>query len=213
MARSPKSQSTKTLRSPRDLVGITSRALAEGENLGQTGSNQARIAFLKNWAATAIRSDGKDPQKYLEIIDDSAKADRGYVAALVFRRLSDIEQDLKVLDRLSDLEAIRQFSLHVIHHALALASEFRALTIVDNEMSLATGAKVLGGLETRRTIVNAKLHSVRYREWKKWNNEANKIWVRQPQLSRQAVAALVKRNLRLAEAVRTVAKRLTMKGG
>jgi hypothetical protein len=209
MARSPKTPSRKILRSPRDLIGSTSRPPDEGEDLGQIGSNQARIAFLKNWATAAIRHDGKDPQQYQKIIAEPTKADRSYFAALMLKRLYDIEQDLNILDRLSDIEAIRRISLHVIHQALSLASEFHALTGTDNEMPLATGAQILEGLERRRTVANAKRHAVQSREWKKWNDEAKKIWTRQPQLSRQAVAALVKRNLRLAEAVRTIAKRLT----
>jgi hypothetical protein len=209
MARSPKTP--KTLRSPRDLIGISSRPLGEGEDLRQIGSNQERIAFFKGWAIAAIRNDGKDPQQHQTIIAKSSKADRSYFAASTLKRLHEIEQELKILDRLSDTEAVRRIALHVIHQALALASEFHALTVADNEMPLATGAQILGGLERRRTVVNAKRHAVRSREWKKWNDEAKKIWTRQPQLSRQAVAARVKGNLRLTEAVRTIAKKLTIK--
>jgi hypothetical protein len=199
----------KTLRSPKDLIGITSRPANEGEDLRQIGSNQSLIAFLKNWAITAIRHDGKDPQQYLKIIAESAKADRAYCAALTLRRLYQIDHELGILDRLSGAEAVRQIALHVIHQALALASEFHDLTIVDNEKPLSAGAKILGGLETRRDIVNARLHAKRSREWKKWRDEAKKIWARQPRLSLQAVARLVKRNLRLAEAERTIARKLT----
>jgi len=199
-----------TLRSPKDLIGITSREASEteGRDFGRIGSNQASIEAFKNWAVTAIRNDGKYPEQYQKIIAESAKADRSYWAALMLKRLYEIEQDLALLDRLSDADSVRRLALHVIHQTMVLASEFYGLTVSDNEMPIATGAQMLRGLETRRAIVNAKLHTIRSREWKKWNAEAKTIWMRQPQLSRQAVAMRVKANLRLTEAVRTIAKKL-----
>jgi hypothetical protein len=204
---------TVTLRSPKDLIGITSRPASEAEvsEFGQIGSNQARIDFFRNWAITAIYNDGQDPEQYQKIIAESAKADRSYCAALILKRLSNIEQDLTILDRLS-AGPVRQIALHAIHQTLVLVSEFHALTIADNEMPIATGAQMLGALDQKRTVVNAERHAKRSREWKKWNEEAGRIWGRHQTWSRQAVAAHVKGSLKLTDAVRTIAKRLRKPG-
>jgi hypothetical protein len=211
MRRSTKS---KTLRSPKDLIGVTTRPASEGEGLKfeQIGSNQARIAFLRDWADTAIRNNGKDPAQYQKIIGESAFADRAYWAACMLKRLDDIEGDLAFVEHCSDAVSVRRIALNAIHHALVLASEFHMLTVADNEAAIVTGTATSRGLASKRAVVNADRHAKRSRVWKRWKVEAKKIWERHPALSRQAVASRVKKNLGLGEAVRTIAKRLKKPG-
>jgi len=204
----------KTLRSPKDFVGVTVRPASEGEvqNFEQIGSNQAYIAFLRNWANDAIRNDNKDPAEYQKIIGESATADRAYWASCMLKRLDDIEEDLAFIEHCSDAVTLRQIALNTIHKAFVLNSYFHGLTIADNERAIFTGAPLLRSLAERRRLVNADRHTEAVRKWGRWNDEAKIIWGRQPRLTKQAVAALIKRNLGPAEAVKTIAKKLKKPG-
>jgi hypothetical protein len=207
-------QSPKTLRSPNNLIGVTTRPAtkAEGQAFAQLGSNKTLIAFLRRWASGAVQNDAKDPAQYEKIIEESSAADRAYFAARVLKRLDGIEGDLKFVDRLRDADLLRQIALRVIHEALALASEFHALTIADNERPIFTGTRNAQNLRESSGLANTARRSERSREWAGWNAKAAQIWERHPKLSRQAVAQQIKIKLNLDERDRTIAKRLKKPG-
>ena len=213
----------KTLRSPKGLIGLTSRPAGEGEGLKfeQIGPNDfafkpiagemicSHIAFLRDWATAAINLEGKDPAQYQKIIEESAFTDRAHCAALMLKKLEDVEGDLIDVEQCSDADAVRRNALNAINHALVLAFYVHALTVADNEAAIFTGTRISRSLGLNSRAANTARHAERDREWLRWNAEAKQIWERHPKLSRQAVASRVKKNLGLDEAVRTIAKRLT----
>jgi hypothetical protein len=203
-----------SLRSANNLIGVTTRAATEAESHAfvQLGSNESRIAFLRKWASDAIQNDSKAPAQYENIIEQSSTADRAYFAACMLKRLDGIEGGLKFVERLGDVESLRRIVPHLIHEALALASEFHALTIVDNERPIFTGTRNAQNLRQSSSAANVARHKTRSREWTRWNAAAAQIWTRHPGLSRQAVAQQVKVKLGLGERVRTIAKQLKKPG-
>jgi hypothetical protein len=234
-ANAPAQRST-TLRSPKDLVGVIERPAGKGEGFkveigpkkseikwtlpDVTGDTiRSHITALRNWATFLLVGDGGEPSMAerprnsdRRATEEATFADRAYWARRVLKKLDDVESDLITVERASDVDAVRRHALTVLYKAVVLSSEIHNLTVVDNEGSIVTGAAVRGGLATKRGIVNDARHRKHARGWKTWNAEAAKIWARQPRWSRQAVAARVKGNLRLTEAVRTIAKRLKKPG-
>jgi hypothetical protein len=207
-------QSLKTLRSADNLIGVTTRPATETERqaFAQLGSNEPQIAFLRKWASDAIQNDSKDPAQYERIIEESSAADRAYFAACMLKRLDGIEGGLKLIERLGDVESFRLIVPHLIHEALALASEIHALTIADNERPIFTGTRNAQNLRQKSGAANAARHKERSRARAKWNAAAAEIWARNPGLSRQAVARQIKVKLGLDERERTIAKRLKKPG-
>jgi hypothetical protein len=203
-----------SLRSANNLISVTTRAATEAESHAfvRLGSNESRIAFLRKWASDAIQNDSKAPAQYENIIEQSSTADRAYFAACMLKRLDGIEGGLKFVERLRDPDSIRRIALQVIHDALALCSEFHALTIVDNERPIFTGTRNAQNLRESSRAANAARHNERCRERAQWNDEAAQIWARNPELSRQAVAKQLKLKLRLSERERTIAKQLKKPG-
>jgi hypothetical protein len=180
---------------------------------------RSRITVLKNWATSLLVVDGGEPalaerprKKDWRATEAVTFADRAYWARRVLKKLDDVESDLINVERASDVDTVRRHAFTALYNAVVLSSEIHNLTIVDNEEPIVTGAAVRGGLATKRRIVNDARHRKHARGWKTWNAEAQKIWERQPRLSRNAVAARVQGNLRLTEAVRTIAKRLKKPG-
>ena len=116
-----------TLRSPNDLLSVTWRKLEdnEAEKFARLGSNQARIAFLREWAEAAIRADNKDPAEYQKIIAESETvseiADRSYWSARMLKRLDGIQGGLAIVEHSPDLEIVRKIALHNINDALLLS--------------------------------------------------------------------------------------------
>ncbi len=207
-------QKSKTLRSPDNLIGVTTRPAteAEGQAFTRLGSNELHIAFLKKWASAAIQNDSNDPAQYEKLIKKSIAADSAYFAARVLKRLDGIEAGLKLVERLGDVESLRRIASQITREALTLASEIHALTIVDNERPLFTGTQNAQNLRESSSAANTARRKERSREWILWNAEATQIWTRNPSLSRQAVAQQVKVKLRLHERVRTIAKKLNKPG-
>lgn len=232
----PKAERSTTLRSPKDLIGIIERPAGKGEGFkveidptkskikwtlpDVTGDTiRSRITVLRNWATSLLVGDGGEPtlperlrKKDRRTTEAVTFADRAYWARRVLKKLDDVESDLINVERASDVDSVRRRAFTALYNAVLLSSEIHNLTIVDNEEPIVTGAAVRGGLATKRRIVNAARHRKHARGWKTWNAEAQKIWERQPRLSRYAVAVRVKGNLRLTEAVRTIAKRLKKPG-
>ena len=138
--------------------------------------------------------------------------DRSYWAAFILKRLKDIEQHLVKLGPGSDAETVRRTALHVLRQALILAADFHALTVIVNERPISVGTRTLQGLAERRATVNAARHVEASNKQKKWNDEARKIWARNPRLSRRDVATKLKSTLKLKEAVDTIRKRLKKPG-
>jgi hypothetical protein len=60
-------------------------------------------------------------------------------------------------------------------------------------------------------LANAERDATRAAEWKRWQAEADDIWLQHPGLSRTAVAELVQKRLRLADHAKSVARRLVQK--
>jgi hypothetical protein len=229
-------QRSTTLRSPKDLIGVIERPAGKGEGFkveidpkrsgikwtlpDETGDTiRSRITVLRNWATSLLVGDGGEPtlperprKKDQRSREAVTVADRAYWARRVLKKLDDVERELINVERTSDADTVRRHAFAAIHNAIVLVTECHLLTIADNEEPIVTGAAVRGGLATKRRIVNDARHRKRAREWKTWNAEAQKIWERQPRWSQQAVAARVKRNLRLTEAVGTIAKRLKKPG-
>ena len=207
-------QSPKTLRSPNNLIGVAARPATETESQASDwlGSSESLTAFLRSWACAAIQNDSKDPAQREKIIKESSAADRAYFAACMLKRLDGIEGGISLVKRLRDTDSLRQISLHAIHEALVLASEFHALTIADNERPIFTGTRNAQNLRDSSSSANTVRHGERSRRWARWNAEAAQIWERHPKLSRQAVAQQVKIKLNLAERDRTIAKRLKKPG-
>jgi hypothetical protein len=200
-----------TLRSPNDLIGVTSRRLEskhEAEKFAQLGSNQARIAVLREWAEAAIRADNKDPTEYQEIIARSETADRSYWAACTLKRLDGIKAGLAIVERSPDAESVRRIALHIVNDALVLASELHELTIADNERSIFTGTRNARNLRENSEEANLARKQARKREWARWNAKAAVIWKRRPKLSKRDVARLIKIDLQLSDKIDTIAKRL-----
>ena len=232
----PKAERSTTLRSPKDLIGVIERSAGEGEGFkveidpvkseikwtlpDVTGDPiHSHVTVLRNWATSLLIGDGGEPslperprKKDRRAKEAVTVADRAYWARRVLKRLDDVELELISVERASDIDTARQRAFTAIYNAVVLSSEIHNLTIVDNEEPIVTGAAVRGGLATKRKIVNDARHRKHARGWKTWNAEAQKIWERQPHWSLQAVAARVKANLRLTEAVRTIAKRLKKPG-
>jgi hypothetical protein len=168
---------------------------------------------LRKFAEGIIRGDGKDPAKYQNIVHTvSATADRGYLAARVLVRLDGITAGLAIIERNSDIDIVRKMALQVVRDGFALAFELQALAMVRREQETVTGEGMLKGADRRRAIANAAYHETRSREWQRWNIEAAEIWKQHPTLSRNAVAALVKKRLGHTDEVRTIAKRLKKPG-
>jgi hypothetical protein len=203
-----------TLRSPNGLLSVTWRNLEdnEAEKFARLGSNQARIAVLREWAEAAIRADNKDPAEYQKIIAESETVsgivDRSYWSACMLKRLDAIQAGLAIFERGADAELTRKIALNIINDALLLASEFHEQTIADNERSIFTGTRNARNLRESSSVANASRHKERTREWSRWNAAAAKIWERHPKLSRQSVAAQIKTRLQLVEDEGTIAKRL-----
>ena len=232
----PKAERSRTLRSPKDLIGVIERPARKGEGFkveidptksrikwtlpDVTGDTiRSRITVLKNWATSLLVGDGGEPalperprKKDRRAAEAVTFADRACWARRVLKKLDDVESDLINVERASDVDTVRRHAFIALYNAVVLSSEIHNLTIADNEEPIVTGAAVRGGLATKRTIVNDARHRKHARGWKTWNAEAQKIWERQPRWSRNAVAARVKGNLRLTEAVRTIAKRLKKPG-
>jgi hypothetical protein len=232
----PKAEHSTTLRSPKDLVGVIERPAGKDEGFKvEIGPNNAwkkwkprdvtgdtirsHITVLKNWATSLLVGDGGEPalpkrprKKDRRAGETVTFADRAYWARRVLKKLDDVESDLINVERASDVDTVRRHAFTVLYNAVVLSSEIHNLTIVDNEEPIVTGAAVRGGLATKRGIVNDARHRKHARGWKLWNAEAQKIWERQPRLSRNAVALRVQGSLRLTEAVRTIAKRLKKPG-
>jgi hypothetical protein len=207
-------QKPKTLCSPDNLIGVTTRPATEAESqaFARLGSNESHIAFLRKWASAAIQNDSNDPAQYEKLIKKSSVADRAYFAACVLKRLDGIEAGLKLVERLGDVESLRRIASQITREALTLASEIHALTIVENERPLFTGTRNAQNLRGSSSAANTARRKERSREWILWNAEASQIWTRNPSLSRQAVAQQVKVKLRLHERVRTIAKKLNKPG-
>jgi hypothetical protein len=230
----PKAEHSTTLRSPKDLIGVIERPAGKGEGFkveidptkpgikwtlpDATGDTiRSRIAILRNWATSLLVGDGSEPtpperSRKKDQRATKAVADRAYWARRVLKKLDDVESDLIDVEQASDVDNVRRRAFTALYKAVVLSSEIHNLTIADNEEPIVTGAAVRGGLATKRSIVNDARHRTHARGWKTWNAEAEKIWERQPRLSRNAVAVRVKGNLRLIEAVRTIAKRLRKPG-
>lgn len=233
---SPKAERSTPLRSPKDLIGIIERPAGKAEGFkveidptkskikwtlpDVTGDTiRSHITVLKNWATSLLVGDGSEPtlperprkrdRRATEVV---TFADRAYWARRVLKKLDDVESDLLNVERASDVDTVRRRALTALYGAVVLSSEIHNLTIADNEEPIVTGAAVRGGLATKRRIVNDARHRKHARGWKIWNAEARKIWERQPRLSRNAVAVRVQGNLRLTEAVRTIAKKLKKPG-
>jgi hypothetical protein len=232
----PKAERSTTLRSPKDLIGVIERPAGKGEGfkveINATNSGikwtlpdvtsdaiRSHITVLRNWVTSLLVGDGGEPtlperprKKDRRTTEAVSFADRAYWARRVLKKLDDVESDLINVERASDVDSVRRRAFTALYNAVVLSSEIHNLTIVDYEEPIVTGAAVRGGLATKRTIVNDARHRKHAHGWKTWNAEAQKIWERQPRWSRNAVAALVKRNLRLTEAVQTIAKRLKKPG-
>jgi hypothetical protein len=58
---------------------------------------------------------------------------------------------------------------------------------------------------------NAKRDAIRTAEWRRWQSEANAIWKDRRNLSKRAVAELVKRRLQLSEHADSIARRIRRK--
>jgi hypothetical protein len=232
----PKAERSTILRSPKDLIGVIERSARKGEGFkveidptksgikwtlpDVTGDTiRAHVAVLRNWATSLLVGDGGEPslpelprKKDRRAKEAVTVADRAYWARRVLKRLDDMELELISVERASDVDTARQRAFTALYNSVVLSSEIHNLTIVDNEEPIVTGAAVRGGLATKRKIVNDARHRKHARGWKTWNAEAQKIWERQPRLSRNAVALRVKGNLQRPEAVRTIAKRLKKPG-
>jgi hypothetical protein len=203
-----------TLRSPNDLLSVTWRALKdnEAEKFARLGSNQARIAVLREWAEAAIRADNKDPVDYKEIIKESETvseiADRSYWSARMLKRLDGIQGGLAKVEDSLDLEIVRNIALRIINDALLLATELHELTIADNERSIFTGTRNARNLREKSAAANLAHKKARERIWAQWNVMAADIWKRRPKLSKRDVARLIKSELQLSDEIDTIAKRL-----
>jgi hypothetical protein len=203
-----------TLRSPNDLLSVTWRNLedSEAEKFARLGSNQARIAVLREWAEAAIRADNKDPAEYQKIIAESETVseivDRSYWSARMLKRLDGIQAGLAIVERSADAELTRKIALNIINDALLLASEFHEQTIADNERSIFTGTRNARNLRENSEEANLARKEARKREWARWNAKAADIWKRRPKLSKRDVARLIKIDLQLSEKIDTIAKRL-----
>jgi hypothetical protein len=232
----PKAARSTTLRSPKDLIGVIELPAGKGEGfrveINATNSGikwtlpdvtgdaiRSHITLLRNWVTSLLVGDGGEPtpperprKKDRRTTEAVTFADRAYWARRVLKKIDDVESDLINVERASDVDSVRRRAFTALYNAVVLSSEIHNLTIADNEEPIVTGAAVRGGLATKRTIVNDARHRKHARGWKTWNAEAQKIWERQPRWSRNAVAARVKGNLRLTEAVRTIAKRLKKPG-
>lgn len=232
----PKAERFSTLRSPKDLIGVIERPAREGEgfkvDIDPTKSRikwtlpdvtgdaiRSHITVLRNWATSLLVGDGSEPtlperprKKDRRATEAVTFADRVYWAKSVLKKLDDVESDLINVERASDVDTVRRRAFTALYNAVVVSSEIHNLTLVDNEEPIVTGAAVRGSLAAKRRIVNDARHRKHARRWKVWNAEAQNIWERQPHLSRNAVALRVKSNLRLTEAVRTIAKRLKKPG-
>jgi hypothetical protein len=203
-----------TLRSPNDLLSVTWRALKdnEAEKFARLGSNQARIAALREWAEAAIRADNKEPVDYREIIKLSESiseiANRSYWSARILKRLDEIQGGLTIVERSLDLEIVRNIALRIVNDALLLATELHQLTIADNERPIFTGTRNARNLREKSASANLARKKARERIWSQWNIKAAGIWKRRPELSKRDVARLIKSDLQLADEIDTIAKRL-----
>jgi hypothetical protein len=203
-----------TLRSPNDLLSVTWRPLKdnEAEKFARLGSNQARIAVLREWAEAAIRADNKDPVDYREIIKASETvskiADRSYWSARMLKRLDGIQAGLAIVEHSPDLEIVRDIALRIINDTLLLATEFHELTIADNERPIFTGTRNARNLREKSAAANLAYKKARERDWARWNVKATDIWKRRPQLSKRDVARRIKNDLQLSDQIDTIAKRL-----
>jgi len=203
-----------TLRSPNDLLSVTWRNLedSEAEKFTRLGSNQARIAVLREWAEAAIRADNKDPAEYQKIIAESETVsqivDRSYWSARMLKRLDGIQAGLAIVERSADAELTRKLALNIINDALLLASEFHEQTIADNERSIFTGTRNARNLRENSEEANLARKEARKREWARWNAKAAEIWKRRPKLSKRDVARLIKIDPQLSDEIDTIAKRL-----
>jgi hypothetical protein len=220
--------SSKTLQSPKRLINVTSQRLhgAKHFKVEQFARNQwafkacdvtakdirFHLARLVKMSRAFLKHERKDPAQFQKLIVQSSLADRTYFAARMLKELEWLERELGNVERCWDLESVRQSALNAISDALILASIFHLLTIADNEPAIVHGTAAAIGLARKRQQANAKRHAERSREWRRWNDEAQKIWARKPQLSRQAVATRVRASLHLADEVRTIAKRLKKSG-
>ena len=228
----PKAERSTTLRSPKDLIGVIKRRAGKGEGfkveIDPTNSGikwtlpdvtgdaiRSHITVLRNWATSLLDGDGGDPmlperqrKKDRRTTEAVTFADPAYWARRVLKKLDDVESDLINVERASDVDSVRRRAFTALYNAIVLSSEIHNLTIVDYEEPIVTGAAVRGGLATKRRIVNDARHRKHAGGWKIWDAEAQKIWERQPRLSRNAVAVRVQGNLKLSEAVQTISKRL-----
>jgi len=179
---------------------------------------RSHITVLRNWATSLLGGDGGEPtlperpRKKDRRTTAVTFADRAYWARRVLKKLDDVESDLINVERASDVDSVLRRAFTALYNAVVLSSEIHNLTIVDYEEPIVTGASVRGALATKRRIVNDARHRKHARGWKTWNAEAQKIWERQPRLSQNAVAVRVQGNLKLTEAVQTIAKRLKKPG-
>jgi hypothetical protein len=222
-----------TLRSPKGLIGVTERPAGKGEGFkvekisppafkwtarDVTGDTiRAHIAVLRNWVTFIGFGDDDEatppelPRKRDRRVTEAVTfADRADWARRVLKRLDDVERDLIDVEESSDTDAVRRHAFTAIYNAVVLSSEIHNLTVADNEAAIFTGTRISRGLKAASEAANKRRKTAQSSEWTRWNAEAHNIWERHPKLSRQAVAAQIRTNLRLAVKVRTIAKRLTI---
>jgi hypothetical protein len=166
---------------------------------------RTQIANLRRFATAAIRREGKDPSRYEAIIEENEFADRALCAALILKNLDSVERSLVPIEEWGN----PQEALDALFLALECAYYWRLLTITDHEQEIVIGARTARNMRESSSKANAARHKRHNRKWVEWNAEAARIWERKPDLSRQAVAHLVKSKLNLSEREGTIAKRLT----
>jgi hypothetical protein len=162
-------------RSPRGLITNVSK---HGRDQKWPGTRQLIADSILSWRqfATALIDApvGKKPEA--DVLD------RARAAAHVLKQLDRVETYLMLIER--DFADRSGPILTTVHAALLLATRVHQLTIVDNEIDIASTVDRRRFLKDNRTVKTNKAE----RKYRDWQAMADELWDRHPGWSKSAVA-------------------------
>jgi hypothetical protein len=126
--------------------------------------------------ATALIEASPDKKPEADVLD------RARAAAQVLKQLDRVEIYLRLIER--DFADRSGPILTIVHAALLLATRVHQLTIVDNEIDIASTVDRRRFLKDNRTVKTNKVE----RQRDTWRAKAGEIWGRHPDWSKSAVA-------------------------
>jgi hypothetical protein len=153
------------------------------------------IAFWRRFAGAFIKASGKKPADYRSIAR-SESLDRACAAARILAQLDIVEAHFRQIEQ-------NGAALNAVLAGLTLASLSHYLTVVDNEVAIASTGDRRKFLRESRVTRTEKAD----RERRKEQKMADEIWRRRPEWGKSAVAEEIKK--RRGGKASTIRRRIT----